>query len=358
MNEQVYSDLRKLLDTLPNGYPSTDTGVEMKLLQKVFTEEEAGLFQKLRLNFESTEQISERTGIGLEYLKNKLPEMSDKGQLFGIHLGPVSMYKILPFVFGIYEFQLNRLDREFVDLFEEYTDVAFGKEFFGHAPALMKVVPVGVEVQGGSVIEPYESVAQLIETAKSWGVNDCICKKSKALEGRRCDKPMEVCLAFAPIEHAFDNAKGTRALTKAEAHGIMKMAEEAGLVHMTSNSKSGHFYICNCCKCCCHPLRQYNLNRKYAAAKSNYIAVVDKDVCTACGTCLDRCQVNAIKVDDFAIISDCIGCGLCSTTCPSGAIKIVRKAVNDLPSVPENELEWFRERAEARGIGSDYKKYL
>lgn len=358
MKGQVYADLRRLLDTLPNGYPSTDNGVELKILQKVFTEEEAGLFQKLRLNFETTEQISERTGIDLQYLKKVLPEMTDRGQLFGVHLGPVSMYKLLPFVFGIYEFQLNRLDREFVDLFEEYLDIAFGKEFFGHAPAFMKVIPVGIDVPGGSVIEPFESVAQLIESAKSWGVRDCICKKSKALDGHRCDKPMEVCLSFAPIEHAFDNAKGTRALTKEDAHGILKMAEEAGLVHMTSNTRSGHFYVCNCCKCCCHPLRQFNLNRKNAAAKSNYVAVVDIDLCKACGTCKDRCQAGAIEVDDFSMIGDCIGCGLCSTTCPSGAIKMVRKGANDLPGVPENELEWFRQRAESRGIGNDYEKYL
>ena len=358
MNDQVYADLRSLLDTLPNGYPSAGNGVEMKILRKVFTEEEAGLFQKLRLNFESTEQISERTGIELEYLKKILPDMTDKGQIFGIHLGPVSLYKLLPFVFGTYEFQVNRLDREFVDLFEQYVDIAFGKEFFGRTPPFMKVVPVGVDVPGGSVIEPYENVAKLIDSAKSWGVNDCICKKSRALEGHRCDKPMEVCLAFAPVEHAFDNGKGIRALTKEEAHGILKMAEEAGLVHMTSNTKSGHFYICNCCNCCCHPLRQYNLHRKNATAKSNYIAVVDRGLCIACGTCLDRCQVNAIEIGDCATIGDCIGCGLCSTTCPSGAMKMVRKDINDLPSVPENELEWFAQRAAARGIGNGYEKYL
>lgn len=358
MNEQVYADLRMLLDTLPNGYPSTHNGVEMKILRKVFTGEEAGLFQKLRLNFETTEQISERTGIDLEYLKKILPQMSDKGQIFGIHLGTVSLYKLLPFVFGIYEFQLNRLDRDFVELFEEYIDIAFGKEFFGHKPALMKVIPVGIDVPDGSSIEPYESVAQLIENSKSWGVRDCICKKSRALEGHRCDKPMEVCFSFAPIEHAFDNAAGTRALTKEEAHGILKMAEDSGLVHMTSNMKSGHFYVCNCCKCCCHPLRQYNLHRKNAAAKSNYIAFVDKNLCIACGTCRDRCQVNAIEIEDCAMVGDCIGCGLCSTTCPSGAIIMLRKKGPDAPHVPEDELKWFEERANSRGIGTEYKKFL
>jgi len=358
MNEQVYVDLRRLLDTLPNGYPSADNGVEMKILQKVFTEEEAGLFRKLKLNFETTEQIAARTGIDLEYLKKKLPEMSEKGQIFGIHMGPVSLYKLLPFVFGIFEFQRNRLDREFVDLFEEYVDSVFGKEFFGRGPAMMKVIPIGVNLPDRSVVEPYESIAQLIENAKSWGVHDCICKKSRALEGHRCDKPMEVCLAFAPIEHAFDNATGTRALTKGEAYDILRMSEGAGLVHMTSNTRSGHFYVCNCCKCCCHPLRQYNLNRKNAAAKSNYIAVVDKELCTACGTCLDRCQVNAIEIGDCAKIVDCIGCGLCTTTCPSGAVTMLRKEGLDAPHVPDDELKWFEERANSRGIGDEYKKFL
>jgi NAD-dependent dihydropyrimidine dehydrogenase PreA subunit len=358
MNEQAYFDLRKLLNTLPNGFPSADNGVEIKILKKVFTEEEARLFVKLKLNFETTEQISERTGIDLEYLKKKLPEMAGKGQLFGIHMGTVSLYKLLPFVFGIFEFQLNRLDREFVDLFEEYADKIFGQEFFGYAPALMKVIPIGIDVPHDSVIEPYESAAKLIEEAKSWGVHDCICKKARALDGHKCDKPMEVCLALAPVAHVFDNMKGERALTRKEAHDILKIAEDAGLVHMTSNVRSGQFYICNCCKCCCHPLRQFNLDRKNATAKSNYCAVADKDLCTACGTCIDRCQVNAIEVDEYAVVGDCIGCGLCSTTCPTGAIKMVRKAVSDLPDVPDNELEWFRKRAEARGVGDDYKKYL
>ena len=358
MSTQVYEDLRELLDTLPNGYPSTPTGVELCLLQKIFTEEEARLFQKLKLSFESTEQIAERTGIDLEYLRKRLPEMAEKGQIFAIHLGPLSMYKLLPFMFGIYEFQVNRLDREFVSLSEEYMDLAFGEEFFSHAPAMMKVIPVGINLSSSTVIEPYESVARLIEGARSWGVNDCICKKSRAIEGHRCDKPMEVCLAFAPIERAFDNSNGMRPLTREAALAILKMAEEAGLVHMTSNMKSGHVYVCNCCKCCCHPLRQYNLHRKNAAAKSNYIAVVDSDLCNACEICLNRCQVNAIRVNGSAVIGDCIGCGLCSTACPNGAISMVRRSDRDLPPIPVDELEWFRQRAEARGRGDEYTRFL
>ena len=359
MADRIYNELRELLNTLPNGFPATDTGVEMKILKKVFTEEDAEIFMKLKLQFETTEQISRRTGIEPAYLKRRLDEMAEKGQVFRVNLGEVSLFKMLPYVFGIFEFQLSRLDREFSELNEEYVESAFGKEFFGRAPALMKVIPVGAELAVGSVIEPYESVEKLIEGAKSWGVQDCVCKKTRALTGHRCDRPMEVCMALAPVENAFRDWKSIRVLTREEAYGVLKLSEEAGLVHMTSNMKSGHFYICNCCKCCCHPLREYNLQRKNAAARSDYHAVVDADNCTGCGTCEDRCQVDAITIDDHASVGGgCIGCGLCVSACPSGAIKMVKRDGPDRLPVPVNELEWFEQRANSRGIGDDYKKYL
>lgn len=358
MSDQVYYKLREVLDTIPNGFPATDSGVEIKLLKKIFTEEEAGLAVQLKLHFESVDDIAKRTGLDRGYLDAKLREMGRKGQLFRINFAGTPVFKLLPFVFGIYEFQLPRLDREFAELFDEYADKVFRKEFFSHTPALMKVVPVGVEVAPESTVEPYESVVKLIEGAKSWMVNDCICKKEKALMGHRCDRPMEVCLAFAPVENAFDRAPSGRAITKEEAYRILKQAEEAGLVHMTSNTATGHIYICNCCECCCLPLSSIRKISRNATAASNYRAVVDRELCTACGICADRCQAGAVEIGDCAVIGDCIGCGLCSTTCPASAIRMVRVAPDEEPAVPRTELEWFAERAKSRGSGDGYKGLL
>ena len=232
------------------------------------------------------------------------------------------------------------------------------RNFSLRTPPLMKAIPIGIEVKDDTKIEPYESIAALIEGAKSWSVRDCVCKKEKSLLGKKCDKPMEVCLAFAPIEHAFDNDKACRVISKEETYEILKKSEEAGLVHMTSNFKSGHFYICNCCKCCCGPLSKYISISKNAAAKSNYIAVVDNELCISCDICLDRCQAAAIEMQEYAVIKDCIGCGLCVSTCPSGAIRLEKRKQDDIQYVPENDREWMELRAESRGIGDDYKKIL
>ena len=54
-------------------------------------------------------------------------------------------------------------------------------------------------------------------------------------------------------------------------------------------------------------------------------AVVNKDTCTGCGSCVDSCPVEAISMDDeVAVISadDCIDCGACVGECPVEAISM------------------------------------
>ena len=58
MSDTIYHNLANVLDTLPNGFPSTDSSVEIKLLKRIFRPEDAELFCDLRLDFETAEQIS------------------------------------------------------------------------------------------------------------------------------------------------------------------------------------------------------------------------------------------------------------------------------------------------------------
>ena len=60
MQEDVYLKLARVLDTLPNGFPATEDGVEIRLLKKIFTPEQADLFCDLRLTFETADQEWQR----------------------------------------------------------------------------------------------------------------------------------------------------------------------------------------------------------------------------------------------------------------------------------------------------------
>ncbi len=360
MSEAIYQNLAKVLDTLPNGFPATDSGVEIRLLKRIFRPQDAELFCDLRLTFESAPQIAERTGRPLEGLEAHLTEMRDQGQIFGIDLGGVKVFKMAPWAFGIYEFQRPHMDRELAAMCEEF-GMVYGKQFFSKKPQLMQVIPVEKEIPNKQQALSYEQVSGIIENSQSFAVFDCICKKEKALLDDACDKPLESCTAYAPIPGVFDHSEHHRAISKADAYAVLDKAEEAGLVHLTWNVESGHFFICNCCGCCCGVLRAINELGLNAAdvINSHYYAEIDHEACTVCGTCRDeRCQVNAIEEGEeyYDIIrAKCIGCGLCVSTCPEEAITRVRKKPDEIVPPPRNEMDWYEKRAIERGV--DFSKY-
>ena len=360
MNDEVYYRVAHVLDTLPNGFPSSESGVEIRLLKKIFTPEQADLFCDMRLSFETAEQISIRTGRPLEDLEEMLISMGDAGQLFAIQLGEQWFFKMLPWVFGIYEFQLSRLDRELAELNEEYGPV-FVRQFYKSKPQLMQVLPIEEEISVQQEALPYERVSAIIEHGQSFRVSDCICKKEQGLVGKPCDRPVQVCLAIAPVAGIFENSPHGRVITRDEAYDLLRQSEESGLVHLTGNVQNGHIYICNCCKCCCGVLRSINELGIPAAdvVNSHYYAAIDTEECISCGVCLDeRCQVGAIEEAEntYRIIQQrCIGCGLCISTCPTRAIHLIHKDTDKREIPPITEDAWFEEKGRKRGI--DFSRY-
>lgn len=358
MEETAYKNLAKVLDTLPNGFPSTETGLEIKLLKKVFTPDEAELFCDLKLHLETAGQIAERTGRPVEGLDDKLHTMWQKGEIWREEVAGEKSFRMIPWIVGIYEFQLNRMDREFCELCEEYS-MYFGPQLVTFGPSIMQVIPIEEDIPAGQKALPYQQVSSIIENGKSFMVNECICKKEQGIMDNPCRKPTEVCLAIGSEEGAFDNHFwGGKIVTRDGALEVLKKAEEAGLVHLSTNVQSGHWYICNCCGCCCGVLGAVKMGIPNVV-NSHYYARIDPDLCEACGTCLDeRCQVEAIEEGEETYRVNqarCIGCGLCIATCPTEAIQLVRKPDEEIVHPPQDEIAWLDERARQRGV--DYSAF-
>ena len=92
-----------------------------------------------------------------------------------------------------------------------------------------------------------------------------------------------------------------------------------------------------------HPARQ---------TSSPFYAVLDREACAGCGTCLERCQMEALSLPDGTAELDverCIGCGLCVTTCPSNALSLVRKPEAQQRAVPKNVVQMTIRLAQSRG---------
>jgi Fe-S-cluster-containing hydrogenase component 2 len=353
LDDDVYKRLAKKLDAIPNGFPETKSGVELKLLRKMYTQEEAALASELRLTPQGVEQIAEKAKRDPSETRLMLDNMSQKGLIRASGKGEQRKFGLVPFVVGVYEAQLDRIDEELALLFEEYYQ-DFAKEALGKSPSIHKVIPVEKSIPVEVQVFPYEQASALLDKAKSFGVLKCVCRVQKSLVGEPCQYPVEICLAFSPFEGSFDNNQVVRAITKKEAFQILQKAEEAGLIHSSTNVREGHSYICNCCTCCCGIMRGISqLGIENSVAKSDFYAQVDPETCMGCGTCIERCQFSAPSLQDNICGVDqthCVGCGLCVMTCQSGAMRLVRKPKDETSPTPQNREEWMKRRAESRGI--------
>jgi len=354
MSETTYQRLARWLDSLPNGFPATKSGVELELLAKLFTPEEAALAATLRLSHEPAEAIAERAEIDTDEAYRMLKKLAKRGLIRAKRGENELVFGILPFVVGFYEESLPRMDEELATLVERYLQESQGAGITEHTPALHRVIPAEESIPFELEIFPHEQASQLLESAKSWGVRDCICRVQQKLIGKGCDHPVENCLVFAPVEGAFTHSDVNRALTKEEALQILAQAEASGLVHSTGNYREPHHYICNCCTCCCGILRGVaEFGVPTAVARADFQAVVDPDVCTGCLDCVERCQFDALALPENTAevdVTRCVGCGLCAPVCPTGALHLERRPAGEVPPPPGDIREWGIQRAEHRGI--------
>jgi electron transport complex protein RnfB len=331
MSDETYVALRKFLNQFPRDFLETDSGVEIKILKKLFTEEEAGLTLQLSMVPEQLHNIAERLDRNADELGNKLDEMANKGLIFRIRREDVVYYRAAPFMIGLYEYAVARIDRELAALFREYYDEAYIASVGDIKIPGFKVIPVEDTIKTNSVLLPYQKIEESIRTARKIAVTECVCRKEAMLLGEACDHPIENCLSFGVAAEFYIESGIGHEITADEAIRILKEADDAGLIHAGANSK--HLSnICNCCPCCCAGLKALTQKGSYRERHFNPIfePVIDADVCTACETCVERCPVGAITVEDIARVDrdKCLGCGLCSGPCPVEAIRmIVRKDV-------------------------------
>ena len=126
MPEDAYRRLAQRLDAIPNGFPATESGVELKLLAKIFTPEEALLASEMRQTLEPANVIAARVGMDPKWTHRTLKSMVRKGQIRVGRKDRALAFGLMPFVVGFYEEQLPRMDAELALLFEEYSREAQG----------------------------------------------------------------------------------------------------------------------------------------------------------------------------------------------------------------------------------------
>ena len=248
MNQGIYKKLAEKLDDLPNRYPATESGIELRLLEKIFTPEEAELAAEMLFVKESASTIASRANLPEKQARRTLKNMVRKKIILFSRGDRELVFGLMPFVVGFYEELLPRMDQELAELFEQYFQES-GGEITGKGLSVHRVIPVEESIDFEMEIYPYEKASDLLEKAKSWGVLHCICRVQKRLVGQGCKHTEENCLAFSTKAKAFHSTDAIRTITKEEAMEILLDADKEGLVHSTRNVQKGVTYLCNWLTC-------------------------------------------------------------------------------------------------------------
>jgi len=356
MATDVYERLALFLDDLPAGFPATESGVEQRILRHLFTPEEAEFALHLTLLAEPARVIARRAKVPIEEATQRLQEMERKGLIFVFHRdGKEPEYMATHWAIGVYEFQVNRLDPEFIHDLEEFKPAWFDQSNWDRAPQL-RTIPIGESIDAQVEVMPYERAEALVRAQHRFAVGPCICRKESQLAGKGCDMPLETCLVMgSAAAYYVQNGLG-RTIDQTEALAILTKAEEVGLVLQPGNAKEA-LNICTCCGCCCGILTNVKRHPKPASlVASPFVAALDVETCEGCGTCETRCQMEAVYLANggsgggHAVLDldRCIGCGLCVTTCPTGALSLVRKPKGEQPYVPKDLVDTNIKLGQAR----------
>jgi electron transport complex protein RnfB len=351
MDEEVYVKLREFLHGLPGGFPATESGVEMKILKKLFTPEDAGMTLGLTRDLEPPAVIARRCGMGEREAADRLASMASRGLIYRDTEGDGTLYRAEQFIVGIYEYQLGTMDKEFSELVEEYIPY-IGLAMAGVETLQTRFVPVGSAVEVSHVVATHDRIRDLVRKQDILGVKECICRKQQGLLGNRCEYPLEICLMFGQFaKYHLENGWPGREIDVEEALRLLDLSEELGLVLMAENAQDIRF-VCSCCGCCCSGLKILKMLPNPAELlHSNYRSVIDAGECDACGVCVERCPMNAVASGEDSMSIDpkrCIGCGVCLSTCAQDAISFITREEVVVP--PLDSKDTFSRILKERGL--------
>lgn len=312
---------------------------------------------------QTMDQLKESSGLTETQIDAKVKALAARGVIFNQpNRHGVMVYRLLPLVnVGTFEYAfMRKLERNsrnqeisalFDQLFKDFSNIIQKNydviiPFFKKAPPLDRTIPLTENKTTGERVKiivgkqldspvehifPTEDVEEIIDKFDEIALGHCFCRHHKDMEESPCQQTelRETCFTFGKSARYTSEQGFARMISKQEALEVLRRTEEDGLVHKAyhpnADINKAETSICNCCRCCCANSVE-NMIAPITNA-TNYMAVIDPDLCSGCGLCVTKCYTAAafVDVDGIAQIKTerCIGCGVCASFCPENAVRLI-----------------------------------
>jgi Na+-translocating ferredoxin:NAD+ oxidoreductase subunit B len=363
MSRDAYRRLRRHLNSMPVGFPAAPGGADLRILRRFFSPEEAGLALALDWRPRSFRDLaSQPDGSASGELRGRLDGMAAKGSI--LYRESDDSYALLPFIVGMFEFQIERLNARLLRDTGEYALRGYGLEYLSTAVPQTRIIPIGRAVPAGARrIASYDEFDALIrEAGERIGLVRCICRSAADRAGRPCrlTERRELCMVFRDYADTARRQGWGRSIDRTEALEIAAQNQAEGLVLQPSNERRPQF-MCACCPDCCGLLAMIKaVPRPADFTASNFHVAVEQAACSGCGLCVKRCPMHALRLKAQRVVDPrggatgapegtgrrlvtadfgrCIGCGLCVPVCRRGALTLAAKQQHTAPPADGEEL--------------------
>lgn len=341
-NKDLYRQLREKLNSIGFGITYMDNEDELEYLGLMFSVQDAEYYLQVDVDYDTPENVASKLGLPPEEVGAQLKDMSLRGLLYREKVNGQLQYKAIPLLHGIVEFNVNRHTHEQLVAFTKIAGGGGGLRgrYYKYEP-FQRSLPIRPEAVKEGQLLPEDDVRQILKSAEVIAVTQCVCRNIAKQLGGGCDYPMRTCMAVNGWANYYVENEDGEYITYEEALEILELSDKVGLSMHCANSKETEI-ICCCCSCCCGLIKGYKFfpDNEAVPNTSNYRMVLDAEACTGCGACVERCVMDALKVEDGKLqynANVCNGCGLCVTRCPQKAVILERK---DQTYLPEGQT-WF-----------------
>jgi len=113
----------------------------------------------------------------------------------------------------------------------------------------------GRNLEGAYLLTPGEA-EEVVDLSEGLAVGPCTCREVFG----NCDRmrDAEIMLGLDRNFFVAERPDDYREIDPEEAKDILRQCREQGLIHTIIKCREGFYAICNCCACCCVPLRLRN----------------------------------------------------------------------------------------------------